>query len=494
MSLSSPGQSLEELQRKRLFMMVRALFWLVLPVLLVPLSGLGRPDDHELAVGVLMALLAIGGNYGLALILRRFGHVNAARTLVFAGWIVFGPAVLLLLDVEQPLYVQGVVLSTVVLCMVVTQNTMLALAPLRLARPWWVASMVVFTASMTFVAWREAMPPIILGRLLIVYWVLSVAAAWPLRTILLDLEEALKTSEARRLEAEESRHAAHDAQEAAEAASHAKSRFLTNTSHELRTPLAAIIGYVGLIDDELPGALPETRADLRRIKAAGTHLLGLIDAMLDLAKVEAGHLTLDLQPVKIDELVEEVVATVRPLADEKGLALGTDHGVHHAWTTDRVRLGQILINLVGNAIKYTPTGQVMVRTRAQADEVRIEVRDTGVGIASGDLQRIFDDFERTNAPITQREGGTGLGLSPRAPALPAPWREAREREPGRRGLHVHDPAAEADRQLLVAPKRYASAGEQHGASHCTSRDCRRRSGRSVLRASPRKGRSALAPA
>jgi GAF domain-containing protein len=198
-----------------------------------------------------------------------------------------------------------------------------------------------------------------------------------------------------------------------ETASKHKSQFLANMSHELRTPLNAILGYTELILDSIYGEPTEKmRTVLERLQANGKHLLGLINDVLDLSKIEAGQLTLSLEDYSMKDVVHGVVSAVEPLAAEKQLAfkaevasdLPTGHG-------DGRRLSQVLLNLVGNAIKFTDKGEVAIRAEATDGAFTVAVCDTGPGIAAADQAKIFEEFQQADSSITRKKGGTGLGLS-----------------------------------------------------------------------------------
>jgi signal transduction histidine kinase len=189
-----------------------------------------------------------------------------------------------------------------------------------------------------------------------------------------------------------------------EVASQHKSQFLANMSHELRTPLNAILGYTELVLDSIYGDVPErARSVLERVQSNGKHLLGLINDVLDLSKIEAGQLKLSLEDYSIRDVVHSVFSVVEPLAEEKHLALKVelpnDLPVAHG---DERRLTQVLLNLVGNAIKFTDTGN---------GHYTLSVQDTGPGISPSDQGKIFEEFQQADASMTKTKGGTGLGLS-----------------------------------------------------------------------------------
>jgi signal transduction histidine kinase/HAMP domain-containing protein len=192
-----------------------------------------------------------------------------------------------------------------------------------------------------------------------------------------------------------------------------KSQFFANMSHELRTPLNAVLGYSELLVDGLYGAMPEKSIEvLERIQTNGKHLLGLINDVLDISKIEAGQLTLALEDYSVQALVETVVASAGSLAQKKGIELKTAvPGDLPAGRGDQRRLTQVLLNIVSNAIKFTDTGSVEVRVGAVNGEFNIAVHDTGPGIAPEDQARIFDEFQQVDNSMTRQKGGTGLGLS-----------------------------------------------------------------------------------
>ena len=198
-----------------------------------------------------------------------------------------------------------------------------------------------------------------------------------------------------------------------EEASKHKSQFLANMSHELRTPLNAILGYTELIIDGIYGEAPEKmRAVMERVQSNGKHLLGLINDVLDLSKIEAGQLVLSIQDYSIKDVVHGVYSAVEPLANSKKLAFKIDvpPNLPPARGDDR-RLTQVLLNLVGNAIKFTDAGEIAVRAAAANGAYTISVRDTGPGIAEADQAKIFDEFQQADSTQTKAKGGTGLGLS-----------------------------------------------------------------------------------
>ena len=185
-------------------------------------------------------------------------------------------------------------------------------------------------------------------------------------------------------------------------------------SHELRTPLNAILGYTELIVDGIYGEAPERiREILERVQKSGRHLLGLINDVLDLSKIEAGQLTLGLGDYSFQDVVQSVVTAVESLAAEKRLRLGVDVAPDlPVGRGDERRIAQVLLNLVGNAIKFTEKGEVVVRVATSSDSTfLVSVADTGPGIAEADRQKIFEEFQQGDSSPTKPKGGTGLGLA-----------------------------------------------------------------------------------
>ena len=197
-----------------------------------------------------------------------------------------------------------------------------------------------------------------------------------------------------------------------ERANQAKDKFLATMSHELRTPLNAIIGFTGLMLMKLPGPLTaEQEKQLGLVQSSGKHLLSLINDLLDLAKIESGRVELQLESVDGAAVLEEVAQTLRPTAEGKGLWLRVEPAPGTVPVrADRRALQQILINLAGNAVKFTHEGGVAIEVSAEGDRVDIAVRDTGIGISADDRARLFQAFTQVGERGARRSEGTGLGL------------------------------------------------------------------------------------
>ena len=199
-----------------------------------------------------------------------------------------------------------------------------------------------------------------------------------------------------------------------EVAGRHKSEFLASMSHELRTPLNAVIGFSDVLLERMSGELNERQEEyVVDIRDSGRHLLELINEILDLSKVEAGRMELDPGPLSLPDLLEQGLAMVRERAERGGLAVTLDVApdVGVVWA-DELKLKQVVINLLTNAVKFTPDGgAVEVTARVEDDEVQVTVRDTGIGIAEHERERIFEAFQRGDRPARSTAEGTGLGLT-----------------------------------------------------------------------------------
>ena len=198
-----------------------------------------------------------------------------------------------------------------------------------------------------------------------------------------------------------------------ESANQHKSEFLANMSHELRTPLNAILGYTELILDNIYGDVPEKIQEvLERLEKNGRHLLNLINDVLDLSKIEAGQLTLSLNEYSMGDVIQTVSTSVEALAAEKDLDLKVEVSKDLSiGKGDEQRIAQVILNLVGNAIKFTDEGEVKIEVTVSNETFLVSVHDTGPGVTEADQQKIFDEFQQADGSSTRKKGGTGLGLS-----------------------------------------------------------------------------------
>jgi PAS domain S-box-containing protein len=204
-----------------------------------------------------------------------------------------------------------------------------------------------------------------------------------------------------------------EAKEQAEAADRLKSAFLATMSHELRTPLNSIIGFNGILLQQLPGPLnQEQTKQLKMVRKSAQHLLNLINDVLDISKIEAGQVEVFLEVFDLKEMMSEIAESSRPFAKQKGIAL-------HAYVdseigmikSDQQRLSQIVTNLISNAMKFTETGYVRLSCKQLESEITITVEDTGIGIKKEDFPKLFSPFQQVDTGLTRKYEGTGLGLS-----------------------------------------------------------------------------------
>jgi signal transduction histidine kinase len=203
------------------------------------------------------------------------------------------------------------------------------------------------------------------------------------------------------------------ARDRAEESDRLKSAFLATMSHELRTPLNSVIGFTGLLLQGLAGPLNEEQAkQLMMVRGSGQHLLALINEVLDISKIEAGQVEIHNEPFDLSESIRQVVQTVTPQADKKGLRIETDGAAGLGRIVgDRRRIEQIMLNLLSNAIKFTKSGDVRVAGRREGGRMIIRVTDSGIGIKPEDLGTLFRPFRQIDSGLTRQFEGTGLGLA-----------------------------------------------------------------------------------
>jgi signal transduction histidine kinase len=259
-------------------------------------------------------------------------------------------------------------------------------------------------SQLTAVGWISILSATIYMSWMAIYYVSTIA----LRS---DLE---KEAERHRTTAVRLR----QAKEQAERANLARSIFLAKMSHEFRTPLNAVIGYSELLLEhgEDTDANEQKLTDLRRINAAGQHLLALVTDVLDLTRIESKEVELCAETFRLDAFIDEVAATARPLMDKNGNRLTCRHnGDLGAVTTDQTKLRQVVLNLLSNSAKFTSKGEVTLTARRESkpggDWIEIAVQDTGIGISQKDIAKLFKDFAQASATTAGQYGGTGLGLA-----------------------------------------------------------------------------------
>ena len=203
-----------------------------------------------------------------------------------------------------------------------------------------------------------------------------------------------------------------EAEVRATAASRAKSAFLANMSHELRTPLNAVIGYAELASEVLCDlGVTAANIDLQRVDTAAKHLLGIIDNVLDLSRIEADQMTLILGPIPVVPAIFRAVERVRPLAEKRGTTVRLVLSSEEQVIGDEVRLEQVLAELLSNAVRFTEQGEIVVRSQRTGAEMELEVSDTGPGMAPAVVARLFERFYQADDSATRTHGGVGLGLA-----------------------------------------------------------------------------------
>jgi signal transduction histidine kinase len=196
-------------------------------------------------------------------------------------------------------------------------------------------------------------------------------------------------------------------------ASEHKSRFLANVNHELRTPLSSIIGYARLLHRGTEGQISSLqRENLDDLLRNAERLLGLIDGLLDFAKIEAGKMDVHIEPVRVEEMIQTTVATVEPMLDGSSVRLVRDVPPSMApLATDPEKLRQIILNLLGNSVKFTDQGEIRISACQENGHFKLAVADTGIGIEKADMDRIFEEFDRGRLQNDGNYRGSGLGLA-----------------------------------------------------------------------------------
>lgn len=284
---------------------------------------------------------------------------------------------------------------------------------LRVTVPWFANAWILGPAGTTFgglFAWAFVARALYLGK--------QREAARLQERLLKQESQAREALERKSRQLEEAKVLAEEAKEAAEAANRAKSTFLANMSHEIRTPLNAILGFSDLLNGVVKD--PKERSYLAAISSSGRGLLTIINDILDLSKIEAGRLELQFEPVSVRQLLSEVAQVFSQKIEEKGLHLEINAAAElpEGLLTDEVRLRQILFNVVGNAVKFTDKGAIRLsaasqpcRLDARRVDLLLSVADSGIGIPTAELGRIFETFTQVSGQSTRKYGGTGLGLA-----------------------------------------------------------------------------------
>jgi signal transduction histidine kinase len=343
---------------------------------------------HNLAVGSLLPV-------GLAAVwLARRDALGVATPVLLlgvlpaVGWVhVFG---------ERGLTAAGYVVPLAVLGMVTSE---------RRHAPWVAAGAGAVAVLLRWMRW-EFGSPVSAGS----WWASTFDLLVAVGLVGVLVELTLRRLDGNRIILVEALRMGEEATEAARRSSDEKSVFLARVSHELRTPLNAILGYAELLEEE-EAVDPESKDDLARIHASGAHLLGLIDTVLDLSKVEAGRLELDVQPASLTAILDEVQATAAPLVARRRNQLlvrrtGPDEAI-----LDVRKIVQVLLNLLSNAARFTADGEIRLMVAAEPDAVVFTVIDTGIGIPADRMHTLFVPFVQVSPSTSTTYGGTGLGLA-----------------------------------------------------------------------------------
>jgi signal transduction histidine kinase len=381
------------------------------PVLMTPLFAYSYATTLPHDTAPFATSLVLGSNaasVGALVILRSTGKIEHAANLLLAYTFVQLTALASLFG--------GPFSSSIYWTVLLPLVAMLTGGP-RLALPWLGLCIaeyaVVYALQLRGIEFRNRLPLERRSPL----WVSSISSITLLCLLFVLIYERVKEGALRTLVG--ANLALEHARDVAEAANRSKSDFLANVSHEIRTPLTAILGYAELLLRESEsGAIP-TRygASLGTIRRNGEHLLSIINDILDFSKIAAGQFDLERSAVAPTELVTEVVGLMSIRAEAKGLVLAVESapGLPDALYTDPRRLRQVLVNLLGNALKFTEQGRVTLRLAPRGDaaapRLRFEVSDTGIGISAEQMARLFQPFAQADASTARRYGGTGLGLS-----------------------------------------------------------------------------------
>ncbi|MGD8811526.1 MAG: ATP-binding protein [Thioalkalispiraceae bacterium] len=247
--------------------------------------------------------------------------------------------------------------------------------------------------------------------------VITIVSLWVAVWAALILSASFLRIEQQKQELEQQREDLEDARRQAEQASFAKSTFLANMSHELRTPLNAILGYCEILQEEAEdGKFSHAEKDLGKIHTAATHLLNLINGILDLSKIEAGKMVVNIEPVNMYQLLTEVLTIIKPMASKRGNQLVIDiENESLKIESDTIKLRQVIYNLLSNACKFTENGQILLSACTLNHEgeayYQIVIRDEGIGMSLEQVEKIFNPFVQADDSISRIYGGTGLGLS-----------------------------------------------------------------------------------
>lgn len=388
----------------------------------------GDPNNFRRARFIVsLSLLGLAGTLGLGVVFAFFMPFQSGIAVSLLGALLYTAIPMILEHTTLEIAGHFLVLTFFALTGCITYSIGGWSAPLLI----WYAFLPAMSALVTQARWAYLWSVLVTAQLMGLYWLhlhqydrprlgpqevetlslLSIFAFLAALLILTFLYEKFESQIIRRLQ-RNNRELAMARDQALEA-SQAKSTFLANMSHEFRTPLNAIIGYSDMIlEEEALGAT--VQRDLRRIREAGTHLLKLVNGLLDLSKIEAGKMELDIHAISLHNLLGEVEDTIRPILQQQNNTLEVklpDTPV--TLQTDVLKLKQCLINLLGNAAKFTNNGEVtlIAALDSTGHSMIFEVHDTGIGMSEEQMRMIFIPFTQADASTTRKYGGTGLGLT-----------------------------------------------------------------------------------
>jgi len=409
-SLVSPYQKLEA--RRRQVLRFAAMATTMMALVIAPTRFLNAPpSDPAGRIGVLGGWLLFLGASLATLVLVRLGRVEVATRI-------FLVSILLVIAVFAIFETPAMALIATTLGLAFLLEIAMTLDKLERVRSW---ALVIGFSYVVSVSLREAIRPsglvgdgefwpVVLGPAM-AFGCLALLGWLSLKTVM----EALAESESRAQTLRELNQRMVDARDAAMQSSRAKSTFLATMSHELRTPLTAVIGYGELIQEETDEAF-EYGEEVASIVGSARLLLEIIDDVLDLSKVEAGTLEVRLEVIELRVFLEEFVRGIRAQVIDKGLAFSLEVRGDLSPLADPMRLRQVLLGLLSNAIKFTSRGGITISAErvdegGERPQVCISVRDTGIGISSQDARRIFTPFSQADDHASRIHGGTGLGLT-----------------------------------------------------------------------------------
>jgi len=377
---------------------------LLLQVAFFPLPKMFISYDETIAVSFILSTVAA------VTVVRR--KILAAGYVMTIMWLSITVNLVLIGGLETPITIPVLMLTILIAALVLPRKLLFPIAIFSLA----ITALLVVLQG-TVLPKPDSTPPPLYTSLISGIFVVVLTTTY-LRLLRVEFDNRLEASNRALLETQRATEEAQRARDIAEKANKAKEEFLAVISHELRTPLQAIIGYSEMITEGLAGDIQNLTAQqrqyVRSIYANGESLLKQVNNLLDLSKLQAGRMTITVSPAQPRQIIEEIVAKTRVLALAKQLDLNLIIAPETPETVlvDTDKVDQILVNLVGNAIKFTSQGLITIRMKeADTTHWQFEVSDTGAGIAASEQTRIFNAFEQVDSTHTRKYGGTGLGLA-----------------------------------------------------------------------------------